>query len=60
MNDYDDEPEPTTEEVNAMIQRAERRYHCDYETAKCFVGFKLDGYSTEQAKIMSGLGDPAY
>ena len=55
---YEDDYIPSEEDFTRMVYAAMNKFSCDYDTAHVYVTYKLDGYSTQVAKVYAGLGDP--
>lgn len=57
---YDSNEYESDEYIQMRIRRAMEQFKCSEETATSYIAYRMDGYSVQVAKVMSGLADPAY
>jgi hypothetical protein len=45
---------------DGFVQSCMDMHGCDLETAKTYACYRIDGYSSREAKVFAGLADPSF
>lgn len=49
-----------SDEQSQRVRSVAAKFDCDLETAQRYLDLKEEGYTTYEAKVMSGLSNPDY